>query len=578
MGGGTKINWLEWGSEAFERAKKEDKPLLLDITAVWCYWCHRMDEDTYSNDEVAKLINEKFIPVRVDTDKRPDVNARYNQGGWPTTAVLTPSGEVIAGSTYVPPEHMQHFLEDISEIYKKDKGYIGERLAEISYQAKEMDIKNTEGVKLDAKTFEEIVDGLVLNFDADNGGFGTEPKFPNSEALALFLSKHRKSKDQRYLNMLTRTLSTMFRSELYDKVENGFFRYCTRRNWTAPHFEKMLEDQAELLRNYVEAFQVTKDEEFKKAAEGIITYLREKFENTEGGFFGSQDADEEYYKLNLEERKKKTAPAIDKTIFINWNAKMVSSYLSAYNVLGDAHLKEFALKTIEFLLQNCYSANEGVYHFWINNQKGIGGLLTDNLYFANALIDAYETLGEQKYLEKAKELADFVVKNFFDNEKGGFRDVSGKHEKFGKLAKTERSFLENSFAARFLTRLYYITDNEEYHKKAETVLKLLHTTHDYYGIFAATYALGLDFYLNHAMVNFIYKKGDEKSENLHRELLKVYYPNKIIRMLEVNENKEQIVKLGYSAESFPMAFICFGQMCMPPAMNAEKINMILEKN
>ena len=575
---GTKINWLEWGSEAFERAKKEDKPILLDISAVWCHWCHRMDEDTYSQGEIAKIISEKFIPIKVDNDKRPDINARYNQGGWPTTAVLTPQGEIIAGATYIPPVQMKHFLEDLYAVYKKDKDEIANRLTQISRKEVAMSLAKVEELKLNPEVFEDIVDNLVLNFDMDYGGFGVEPKFPNSEGLRLLFLKFRKSKKDEYLKMAAKTLQAMFNSEMYDKVENGFFRYAVRRNWSEPHYEKMLEDHADLLRNYTEAFQVTKDEQFKKAAEGIIKYLHEKFENPEGGFFGSQDANEEYYKLNLEQRKTKTAPAIDKTIYVNWNGKMISASLYAAAVFGDAHLKEFALKTIDFILKYCYEHNKELCHYYANGARGISGLLVDNLYFANALLDAYEVTGDLRYLGLPQEIADFMIKNFFDNEKGGFRDIMEKREKLGKLEKAEYSFIENSHAARFLTRLYYITDKEEYHKKAESVLKLLQTMYEYYGIFSAAFALSLDFYLNHAMVNFIYKKGDEKSEALHKELLKTYYPNKIIRMLEVNDNKEQIVKLGYSPESFPMAFICFGQMCMPPAMTAEKIGMILSKN
>src|SRR3989344_1034561 len=569
--GGTKINWLEWGSEAFAKAKKEDKPILLDISAVWCHWCHRMDEDTYSDNEVANIINEKFIPIKVDNDKRPDVNARYNMGGWPTTAVLTPEGEVIAGGTYIPPVQMKHFLEDLHEIYKKDKSEIKSKLSQISQREPVMGPVKIEEVKLSPEIFDEVVDNLVLNFDMEYGGFGIEPKFPNTDAIRLLLLKYRKSKNEQYLKMATKTLLAMYNSEMYDKVENGFFRYCVRRNWTEPHYEKMLEDHAELLRNYAEGYQASKDEEIKKAALGIIKYAQEKIENKEGRFFGSQDADEEYYKLDLEGRKKKTPPLIDKTIYVNWNGKMVSSYLYAFSVLQDTHLKEFALKTIDFVLKDCYSQEGGVCHFYATGKKGMGGLLTDNLYFASALLDAYEIAGEQKYLEKAKELADFMIKNFFDKEKGGFRDISNKHENLGKLEKAEHSFIENSFAARFFVRLYYITDNEEYHKKSEAVLKLLQTMYEYYGIFAATYALSLDFYLNHAMVNFIYSKKDEKSKSLHSELLKAYYPSKIIRMLEVNENKSQIEKLGYDPNTFPAAFVCFGTMCMPPAFNPEKL-------
>ena len=356
---GGKINWLEWNSESFSRAKKEDRPILLDISAVWCYWCHRMEQDTYSYDEVAKIVAEKYIPIKVDNDKRPDVNARYNMGGWPTTAVLTPSGEIIAGATYIPAEQMKHFLEDLYSTYKHDKGEISSRLAQISHREPIMNASEMGEIQLNPEIFENVVAEIVLNYDDQYGGFGVEPKFPNVEALRLLLLKYGKSKDDRYLKIATKTLSAMYNSEMYDKVENGFFRYCVRRNWTEPHYEKMSEDHSELLRIYTEAFQITKDEQFKQAAAGIVKYLRENLENPDGGFYGSQDADEEYYKLDSAGRKTKKAPFIDKTIYVNWSAKMISSYLCAYSALGDAHLKDFALKTLDFILKNCYESGKG---------------------------------------------------------------------------------------------------------------------------------------------------------------------------------------------------------------------------
>ncbi|HIK02804.1 TPA: thioredoxin domain-containing protein [archaeon] len=574
--GGTKINWLEWNNESFSRAKKEDRPILLDISAVWCYWCHRMEQDTYSDDEVAKIIHEKYVPIKVDNDKRPDVNARYNMGGWPTTAILTPDGETIAGATYIPPEQMKHFLEAVHATYKQDKNEIHSRLGQISRKESLMSIAEVQGVALNAEVFENVVAEIVLNYDDQYGGFGIEPKFPNVEALRLLLLKYRKSKDSRYLNMATKTLSAMYNSEMYDKVENGFFRYAVHRNWSEPHYEKMLDDHAELLRVYCEAFQVTKEEIFRKAAEGIVNYLKTHLETPEGGFYGSQDADEEYYKLDSAGRKTKKAPFIDKTIYVNWNGKMISSYLYAYSALGDSHLKDFALKSIDFILRHCYEHNKELCHYYSNGQKGISGLLVDNLYFANALLDAYEVTAESRYLGLPQEIADYMIAKFFDNEKSGFKDIA-TGEALGKLKTAERSFVENAHTARFLTKLHYITGKEEYHKKAETVLKLLQTTHDYYGIFAAAFSQSLDFYLNHAMVNLVYSKADEKSKLLHTEILKTYYPNKIVRALDVNEDKAQIEKLGYSTQSFPMAFICFGTMCMPPAMNAEKVQAIFER-
>src|SRR3989344_9290915 len=175
-----KIKWLEWSKESFEKAKKENKPILLDIFGVWCFWCHRM-EDTYSDDLVAELINEKFIPIKVDTDKRPDVNERYNQGGWPTTAFLAPSGHIITGATYVPHPQFVRMLYDVSEFYAKHKHEDRDALLAEREKTKTV-MSNSE---IDEGIATSVVDDLISRYDADNGGFGSEPKFPLPEAVGL---------------------------------------------------------------------------------------------------------------------------------------------------------------------------------------------------------------------------------------------------------------------------------------------------------------------------------------------------------------------------------------------------------
>src|SRR5579875_3527969 len=211
------IAWRPWEAATFAQAQAEDKPILLAISAVWCHWCHVMDETSYSDPEVIETINERFIPIRVDNDRRPDVNARYNMGGWPTTAILTPEGDPITGGTYIPPSQLKRTLDQVAELYKTHKA--------------------------------EIADG----FDPEYGGFGYEPKFPQTDALELLLLEYRRSRalgspDERLYNMLAKTALGMARGGMYDHVEGGFFRYSTTRDWSVPHFEKMAEDHGGLLR------------------------------------------------------------------------------------------------------------------------------------------------------------------------------------------------------------------------------------------------------------------------------------------------------------------------------------------
>jgi uncharacterized protein YyaL (SSP411 family) len=187
----TKVSWLQWNEESFKKAKELDKPILLGISAVWCHWCHVMDQTTYSDSEVARLIEDKFVPIRVDRDQRPDIDKRYNMGGWPSTAFLTPDGEILTGGTYIPPQQMKALLEHISRFYKKNKNNLESRIKELE---KEKTEPPSIEYGLDREVFLSVIDGLTLEiasqFDSLHGGFGNAPKFPHSGALRLALLQH----------------------------------------------------------------------------------------------------------------------------------------------------------------------------------------------------------------------------------------------------------------------------------------------------------------------------------------------------------------------------------------------------
>ncbi|MDI7252173.1 MAG: DUF255 domain-containing protein, partial [Actinomycetota bacterium] len=218
------INWLPWGKEAFERAAREGKPVLLSISAVWCHWCHVMDETTYSDEEVIRLINSLYIPVRVDNDRNPDINRRYNQGGWPTTAFLSPNGALLAGTTYVPPETMRKVLRRISQLYAENRSQIESAPPEIVSPG-------GRGGPLDPSLMDAVASSLLVAWDREYGGLGGEPKFPHPEAVLLALRMHRKG-EARFLDFALQYLEAMARGGLRDPVEGGFFRYSVTRDWS----------------------------------------------------------------------------------------------------------------------------------------------------------------------------------------------------------------------------------------------------------------------------------------------------------------------------------------------------------
>ncbi len=301
------VEWYPWGEDAFARARAEDKPILLDIGAVWCHWCHVIDRESYENPEIAQIINAHFVPVKVDRDERPDIDVRYQhavsaitgQGGWPLTGVLTPEGKVFFGGTYFPPESamgrpgFRQVLLAVAEFYRTRReqahAYAGELFQALHRLGA---ARASEDLLTPALVLEAVAD-IERQFDMQNGGFGGAPKFPHSGAVELLLRHHDRTRDPQTLLIVTRTLEKMGRGGIYDQLGGGFHRYSVDASWIVPHFEKMLYDNSELLRNYVHAYQATGTAFFREIAEGILGYATGTLmDPTHGGFYASQDADQ----------------------------------------------------------------------------------------------------------------------------------------------------------------------------------------------------------------------------------------------------------------------------------------------
>ncbi len=299
------VLWREWNSAAFAQAKAEDKPILLDIGAVWCHWCHVMDRESYENAEVARVINESFIPVKVDRDERPDIDARYQvavsaltgQGGWPLTAFLTPDGKPFFGGTYFPPDDrsgrpgMKRLLEAIAHNYRTQRDQIHESATKIAEALSEVEHFKEGETAADEQVVKAIIEGIGGMFDARNGGFGSAPKFPHPTGVDLLFEGYLETRQEWLLSMVTTTLEHMGRGGVYDQIGGGFHRYSVDERWIVPHFEKMSYDNAGLLGNYLRAYQITGNKFFREIALGILSFLENVLSHPEAGFYASQDAD-----------------------------------------------------------------------------------------------------------------------------------------------------------------------------------------------------------------------------------------------------------------------------------------------
>jgi uncharacterized protein YyaL (SSP411 family) len=298
------IHWHPWGNEAFAAARAADRPVLLDIGAVWCHWCHVMDGESYEDPALAEFLNANFVCIKVDRDERPDVDARYQravqaitgQGGWPLTAFLTPEGAVFYGGTYFPPDGkygrpgFRSVLEQVLNVYRTQRQRVEQQAGALTRVLAEHLDEAAPGEPSPGDLAAALADMARL-FDPRNGGFGTQPKFPHPAAVSFLLGRWRDTGEDQPRQMAARTLQAMARGGIHDHLGGGFHRYSVDARWVVPHFEKMSYDNSELLKAYLDGFTALGEAEFADTARGIVRWVREVLADPDGGYGASQDAD-----------------------------------------------------------------------------------------------------------------------------------------------------------------------------------------------------------------------------------------------------------------------------------------------
>jgi uncharacterized protein len=296
------IEWYPWSEEAFERAREQDKPVFLSSGAIWCHWCHVMAKECFEDDEVARLLNQHFISIKLDRDERPDIDRRYQNavsamgfgGGWPLSVFLTPEKKPFFGGTYFPPEDSQgrpgfrKVLKSVADFYASKREHVIEYSRTLSDALRQNPFMKGE---IQEASIHNTVIKILSQFDTINGGFGSAPKFPMPGAVQLLLNRYYLQRMHSFGSAITKTLEAMAKGGFHDQLGGGFHRYSVDEGWIVPHFEKMADDNAWLLRNYLDAYTVFGNEYFKEVAQGIVRFLTGTLSSPEGGFFASQDAD-----------------------------------------------------------------------------------------------------------------------------------------------------------------------------------------------------------------------------------------------------------------------------------------------
>jgi len=565
------IRWMKWGGPAFDAAKSSGKLIYLDISATWCRWCREMETRTYTDPRVIETLNSDFIPVLVDTDERPDINDRYNQGGWPSVALLTPTGRVLAGKTYMSADDLLVLLAAAKQAYVADRDRINlkiEAAEKAALAAREEKEKAQDPVPLNPEMPFRVLNSLNLFVDPEFGGYATggQDKFPMSEVIefGLYLyPKVREFKQQSPGTAVKLTLNGMA-DGLQDKDEGGFFRYSTTVDWKTPHYEKLLSVNGDLLGVYMQASQLFDESKYRKVGESVGAYLEATlYDRATGAFFNSQAADERYYKMDKGDRRAIKAPQVDRAVYADSNARAALGYLHAYRATGDDRYLKTGLGVVDYITGRLYRKGTGVVHSEGATADTL--LLPDQLYFALAAEQACQATGETKYLSVAVDTAGLMVKKFWDADKGGFYDVSDGGGAIGLLKDRKKPQIENSKAATLMMDLFHLTGQEVYKQTARRTLAPFTTEFMKYTFWAAPFALAVERCIEPTYEFIVVGRCADKGT---AELIKKSYtyedPDRVVVLVDPDRDIKRLEGLGYEPGEKPVLYVCSEKACFPP--------------
>lgn len=658
------VEWYPWGPEALKKAMDENKPIFLSIGYSACHWCHVMAHESFENKEIAKIMNEKFINIKVDREERPDVDALYmkvlveltGHGGWPLSMFLTPDQKPYLGGTYYPPSAKYNrpgfaeVLQQAHDLYTGNKEQLESRSQNI---LQKISLENRAGTARGVPT-DELIRGAVEilsgRFDEDFGGFGSGMKFPEPMHYNLLLRHWAETGES--LDVLDKSLTAMAEGGLFDQLGGGFHRYSTDRKWRVPHFEKMLYDNGLLAKLYLDMFQATKQEIYQTTPKETFSWLCREMTSPEGAFYASQDADTEgkegtYYTWELKEvmnllgpkhakvfsrayglnprghlegrnvlhvnervellaeaenipifeadhilrkgketlfqaREKRPKPDRDEKIITAWNGLMITALAQGSSVLGDSSYLDSATRCADFIWSRQWQSGK-LLRIYKDGQSKVDGCLDDYAYFLEAIVALYEAGLDSEWIVRAKDLANAMIEEFWDEKEGGFF-LSGRSGEalISKLKNPADEALPsaNSIAALTLLKLGRLTGEETYTQKAEETLKAFQAMMErspagFTGLLSAMSASNLP------PVEVVFAGPSESSsfDEMWKVLHTDYRPNKLVIWNE-DKNTGNLLPLaqGKAAEKGePTVYLCQKTTCHAPVQTGPALNKLLER-
>ena len=656
------VDWYPWGDEAFEVARRDQKPILLSIGYSACHWCHVMEYESFENEAIAKVMNEHFVNIKVDREERPDLDQIYmnavqmmtHHGGWPMTVFLTPEGVPFYAGTYFPPEdrfNMPGFprvLISLAEAYRERPDDIKQTAESVLEGLRRSTATSEAAGGLSTDLLDAAYRGIIRNYDPVNGGFGSAPKFPPAMSLEFLLRHYHRTGDAEALTIVQHTAQMMSQGGIYDHLGGGFHRYSTDSRWLVPHFEKMLYDNALLSRFYLHYYQLTGDEAARRVAEGILDYVVREMTDPLGGFYSTQDADSEgiegkffvwdleevkqilgepeaehfadYFNItesgNFEEnnilnvtrdlaevarvrnitrdqlsqiiergrtklfaaREQRIKPARDEKVLTAWNGLMLASFAEAAVILGRSDYADVAKRNADFVLKNLQ--RDGLLlRTYKDKQAKLNAYLEDYAFLIEGLLTLFETAGDFRWFEEAGKLAETMIREFWDEQDGGFFYTGNSHE---ELIVRSKDFFDNatpsgnSVATEVLLRLSLLTDNSEFHRRATTILRL---TSDMMRRYASGFGrmLGaLDFHLAKPKeLAVIGSPETGETQELVNEIWRPYLPNKVVAQASPEDTLASsaipLLQDRPQLAGRPTVYVCENYTCQQPTVEVREL-------
>ena len=666
------VDWYPWGEEAFQKAKKEKKPIFLSIGYSTCHWCHVMAHESFESKDVADLMNETFISIKVDREERPDIDKIYmtvcqmmtGSGGWPLTILLTPDKKPFFAGTYFPKESkfgrigLIDLIKRVKTLWINNKDELLESAEKITSSLQNLS-QESPGDTFNKRILKKTYNQLFSQFDSKKGGFSDRPKFPTPHNLLFLLRYWKRTGEQHALEMVEKTLQEIRKGGIYDHIGFGIHRYSTDRNWLVPHFEKMLYDQALIAIAYIEAFQATRKKVYKKTAEEIFEYVIRDMTSPKGGFYSAEDADsegeegkfyvwsktelekvldqketeliintynitesgnyleeatgrktgknvlhlnqiqdieqeEQYLKLEyirqrlFNYREKRVRPHKDDKKLTDWNGLMIAALAKGAKAFSKPKYLKIAQNATNFIIQNLKKEDGGLLHRYREEKAEIEGFLTDYAFFIWGLLEMFEATFNNKYLEIALELNEFLLKHFWDDHIGGFYFTSESNE---ELLTRQKEIYDgaipsgNSVSMLNLLRLSYITGDHTLEEKADILSRVFSEKLEASPLAYTQFMVAADFAVGPTYSLVIAGNSNSKDTlNMLEAVENEYLPNKVLLLRKMEQENPDIDKFSNFVQFFDdldnkaTAYICIDKTCKPPSHEIDKILEYLDSN